>query len=77
MGLHFQGSGLPLSFDGTWSAFMCKIHIALQEIQAVMGNAAGMAFHSSGKVVALHLYNRTAKTYLCNPNGKVSLSFPD
>ena len=31
-----------------------------------------MAFHLSGKVVALHLDNGTAKAYLCNQSGTVS-----
>ena len=31
-----------------------------------------MAFHLSGKVVALHLDNSTAKAYLCNQDGTVS-----
>ena len=31
-----------------------------------------MAFHLSGKVVALHLGNNTAKAYLCNQGGTVS-----
>ena len=31
-----------------------------------------MAFHLSGKVVALHLDNSTAKAYLCNQGGTVS-----
>ena len=31
-----------------------------------------MAFHLSGKVVALHLDNSTAKAYLCNQSGTVS-----
>ena len=31
-----------------------------------------MAFHISGKVVALHLDNSTAKAYLCNQGGIVS-----
>ena len=31
-----------------------------------------MAFHLSGKVVALHLDNITAKAYLCNQGGTVS-----
>ena len=34
-----------------------------------------MAFHSSGKVVAMHLCNSTAKAYLCNQGDTVSLSF--
>ena len=32
-----------------------------------------MAFCLSGKVVALHLDNSTAKAYLCNQGGTVSL----
>ena len=31
-----------------------------------------MAFHLSGKVVALHLDNSTAKAYLCNQGGIMS-----
>ena len=31
-----------------------------------------MAFGLSGKVVALHLDNNTAKAYLCNQDGTVS-----
>ena len=30
-----------------------------------------MVFHLSGKVVALHLDNSTAKAYLCNQGGTV------
>ena len=33
----------------------------------------GMAFWVSGKVVALHLDNSTAKAYLCNQSG---MAFP-
>ena len=60
---YFQGSGLPLSVSGSWSGFMCRVHIALQELQA---------FCLCGKVVALHLDNSMAKAYLCNQCGTVS-----
>ena len=33
-----------------------------------------MLFHLSVKVIALHLYNSTAKAYICNHSGIVSLS---
>ena len=29
---YIQGSGVPVSFSGTWSGSMYKVHIALQEI---------------------------------------------
>ena len=29
---YFQGSGLPLSFSGTWSDYMCRVHIALRQL---------------------------------------------
>ena len=51
---------------------MCRAHIALQELQAVAMMLHQMAFHLSGKVVALHLDNSTAKAYLCNQGGTVS-----
>ena len=51
---------------------MCRAHIALQELQAIAMMLHGMAFHLSGKVVALHLDNSTAKVYLCNQGGTVS-----
>ena len=69
---YFQGSGLPLSVSGPWSGSMCRVHIALQELQAIAMMLCRMAFHLSGKVVALHLDNRTAKAYLCNQCGTVS-----
>ena len=71
----FQGSGLPLSVAGSWSGFMCRAHIALQELQAIDLMLCRMAFHLSGKVVALHLDNSTAKAYLCNKCGTVSPFF--
>ena len=51
---------------------MCRAHIALQELQAIAMMLHRMAFHLSGKVVALHLDNSTAKAYLCNQGGTVS-----
>ena len=45
---------------------MCKVHIALQELQAVVLMLHKVAFWLSGKVVALHLDNSTAKAYLYN-----------
>ena len=68
----FQGSGLPLSVSGAWLGSLCRAHIALQELQAVAIMLRRMAFHLSGKVVALHLDNSTAKAYLCNQGGTVS-----
>ena len=41
---YIQGSGLPLSFSGTWSDSIHKIHIALQELQTVMLMLHTMAF---------------------------------
>ena len=58
---YFQGSGLPLSVSGTWSGTLSRAHIALQELQAVAVMLRTMAFCLSGKVVALHLDNSTAK----------------
>ena len=46
--------------------------IALQELQVVAMILHRMAFHLSGKVVALHLDNCTAKAFLCNQGGTVS-----
>ena len=69
---YFQGSGLPLSVSGAWSGSLSRAHIALQELQAVAIMLCRMAFCLSGKVVALHLDNRTAKAYFCNQGGTVS-----
>ena len=52
---------------------MCRLHIALQELEAVGLVLHKMAFWLSGKVVALHLDNITAKAYLCNQGGPASL----
>ena len=67
----FRGSGLPLSVSGAWSGSLSRVHIALQELQAVAIMLHRMAFCLSGKVVALHLDNSTAKAYLCNQGGTV------
>ena len=69
---YFQGSELPLSVSGPWSGSICRAHIALQELQSIAIMLHRMAFHLSGKVVALHLDNSTAKAYLCNQDGTVS-----
>ena len=63
---YFQGPGLPLSVSGSWSGSLCRAHIALQEFQTVAMMLHRMALCLSGKVVALHLDNITAKAYLCN-----------
>ena len=67
-----QGFGLALSVSGSWSGSLSKDHIALQELQAVTTMLCRMAFCLSGKVVALHLDNNTAKAYLCNQGDTVS-----
>ena len=69
---YFQGSGLPLLVSGAWSGSLCRAHIALQELQAVAIMLPRLALCLSGKVVALHLDNSTAKAYLCNQGGTVS-----
>ena len=51
---------------------MCRANIALQELQTIAMMLHRMAFCLSGKVVALHLDNSTAKAYLCNQGGTVS-----
>ena len=69
---YFQGSGLPLSVIGFLSGSLCRAHITLQELQAVAMMLHRMVFYLSGKVVALHLDNSTAKAYLCNQDYTVS-----
>ena len=58
---YFQGSGLLLSVSGAWSGSLCRAHIALQKLHEVAIMLYRMAFHLSGKAVALHLDNSTAK----------------
>ena len=62
--LYFQVSGLPLSVSGLWSGSMCRAHIAMQELEAIIMKLHRMAICLSGKVVALHLGNSTEKLYL-------------
>ena len=50
---------------------MCRVHIALQELQAIAVMLHKMLFHIYGKVVALPLDNSTAKAYLCNQDSTV------
>ena len=69
---YFQGSGLPLSVGGSWSGSMCRAHVALHKHQAIAMMLCRMAFHLSGKAVALHLDNSMAKAYLRNQGGTVS-----
>ena len=68
---YFQGSGLSLLVSGSWSSSMCRAHIALWELQAISMMLCRMAFCLSGKVVALHWDNSTAKAYLYNQGGTV------
>ena len=68
---YFQGSGLPLSVSGSWLGSMCRVHIALQEAQAIAMMLHRMVFYLSVRVVALHLDNSTTKAYLCNQGGTV------
>ena len=51
---------------------MYKVHIALQELQAIMLMLHTVAFLLSGEVVALLLDNSTAKAYLHNQVGTAS-----
>ena len=52
---------------------MYRAHITLQELQVIAMMLHRAAFYLSGKVVALHLGNSTAKAYPCNKDGTVSL----
>ena len=64
---YFQGFGLSLSFNRTWSDYVQDSYITYKELQIVVLMLCRMAFHFTGKVVALHLNNSTAEAYLCNP----------
>ena len=70
----FQGSGVPLLVSRPWSGSICRVHIALQELQAIAMMLHRMAFHLSGKVVAFHVDNSTAKAYLKSRWYSVSIS---
>ena len=41
---HFQGSCFPFSCNGTWSRYMGKVHIGLQELKAFELRLCKMAF---------------------------------
>ena len=70
--IYFQGCGLPLSVSGPWSGSMCRAHITLQGLQAIVMMLQRMAFCLSGKVVVWHLDNSTAQDYLHNQCGTMS-----
>ena len=57
LSFYFQASCLQLSVSGPWSGSMCRAHIAMQELHAIVMILHRMAFHLSGKVVALYLDN--------------------
>ena len=69
----FCSSGFPISCSGTWSGYMCRVRIVLQELHAVKLMLYKMGFWLSSKVVALHLDNNTAKVYFFNQDGTASL----
>ena len=50
------------------------MHIAHHELKTVVLMLQQMVFYLSGKVVALHLDNSSAKAYSCSPGGIVYLS---
>ena len=52
---------------------MHDAHNALPGLQVIVLMLCRIDFHLSGKVDALHLDNGTAKSYLCNKCGTVSL----
>ena len=70
---YFQGSSLPLSFSDMLSGSMHRVHIALQELQAIVLMQCRMSFHLSGNVITLLEDNSTAKDHLCNQGSTVSL----
>ena len=49
--------------------YIFKVHIALQELQAVSLMLQKVAFQCSGKVVALHLDSSSATVNLCYQGG--------
>ena len=52
---------------------VCRVHIAIQELQAFALMPHRLAFQVSDKVVALSLDNSSAKVYSCNQGGTISL----
>ena len=61
---YFWHSCVLISCCGTWSGSMSKIHVVLQELQAVALMLHKMTFQLSSKVAALHLDNISTKV-LC------------
>ena len=70
---YLQSLWVPVSSCGIWSGSLHKMHIALQELQAVALMLHKMALWQSSWVVALHLDTNTAKAYLCSQGGAASL----
>ena len=52
--LLYLGQWFHISCCGTWSSAMHKVHIALQELQAVVLMLHKIIFRLSNKVIALH-----------------------
>ena len=67
----FQSSWVPESCCVTWSGSVCKVHIVLQQVQAVALMICKIAI--SNGVVALHFDNSIAKANLCNQCSMASL----
>ena len=74
---YIQGSWVSISCCGTWSGYMHKVYIALQELLAVSLMLCKMAFQLSNKMVNLQSDNIVATAYLCNQGGTAYSSFSD
>ena len=70
---YIQCFGVPKSCCGTLSGFMHKVHISLQEFQAVAHMLHKMVFQLSSRMIGIHLDNNSAKAYLCNQGSTASL----
>ena len=64
LAFYFQGFGFSLSCGETRSGSVHKVHITLQELQAVALRLYKMTFLLCGKVVASHLADSTAEASL-------------
>ena len=64
LGLLFWWFWVLISWCGTWSCSRCKVHITLQELQAVALILCKMVLSLSGNLVVLHLNNSSAEAYL-------------
>ena len=73
---YFQGSGLPLSVVVLGQVLCLGLILPCRNFRLLPSCPVGWPTHLSGKVVALHLDNSTAKAYLCNQGGTVYFSFP-